>query len=77
MFENSPKSSKINDKRSTIVYAQEKKFDKDAICPKNVISLLPRKNGRQRNEEHFSGQIFPVLYKTYFPNEEQISGLWN
>ena len=37
MFENLFEKALKYDKRSTIVYAQEKKVDKDAICPINVI----------------------------------------
>ena len=38
MFENMFENALKEDKRSTIVYAQEKKVDKDAMCPINVIS---------------------------------------
>ena len=46
-----------------MVYYQEKMVDRDALCPKNVMSsnfsLFPN--------EHFWGLIFPLF---------QISGLW-
>ena len=38
MFENMFEKILKQDKRLTIVYAREKKVDKDALCPINVIS---------------------------------------